>query len=210
MITMKVKAAFSTALYLSALAASLAAFASRIQAQEPAHGAIAGSDEDIGWLAIAPAAVKSSSGETMIFAPVVGVVGEVGQSQRHGVSRRKPLILSDRQRNPGATCRGGNSGRHAQARTQRRVPLSQGCYATRAEDAVADAEQAISEAQSLLDQVAIARRAGRSSNADVDTARLAMTRAQDRLKQQKAELRRIEADSPLPTQARRPAQYRAP
>jgi HlyD family secretion protein len=53
-----------------------------------------------------------------------------------------------------------------------------------------------------VDKAAIERRAGRGSDADVDAARAALLRAQDRLKQQRAELRRVEADTntPLPTQ----------
>jgi HlyD family secretion protein len=58
------------------------------------------------------------------------------------------------------------------------------------------------EAQAAVDRAAIERRAGRGSDADVDAARAALSRAQDRLKQQKAELRKVEADTntPLPTQ----------
>ena len=66
---------------------------------------------------------------------------------------------------------------------------------------MADAEKTVSEARSSLDQAAIARRVDRNSDADVEAARSALTHAQDRLNQQKIELRRIEADLPLPTQA---------
>jgi len=58
------------------------------------------------------------------------------------------------------------------------------------------------EAQTALDRAAIERRAGRGSDADVDAARTALTRAQDRQKQQKAELRRIETDTNTPCRAR--------
>jgi len=71
----------------------------------------------------------------------------------------------------------------------------------RAEDAVADAEKAVSETRSLVDRVAVDRRTGRGSDTDVDAARSGLKRAQDRLTQQKAELRNIEADAPLPTLA---------
>jgi len=71
----------------------------------------------------------------------------------------------------------------------------------RAEDAVADAEIAVSEGRSFVDKAAVERRAGRGSDADVEAARSGLTRAQVRLVQQKAELRRIEAGAPLPTQA---------
>jgi HlyD family secretion protein len=71
----------------------------------------------------------------------------------------------------------------------------------RAEDAVADAAKGDAEAQGALDKAALDRRAGSASDAALEAARAALSRAQDRLKQQKAELRRIEADAgtPLPS-----------
>jgi HlyD family secretion protein len=58
------------------------------------------------------------------------------------------------------------------------------------------------EASAALDKAAIDRRAGRASDADLDAARSALTQAQSRLQQQKADLRRIEGEknTPLPTQ----------
>ena len=64
----------------------------------------------------------------------------------------------------------------------------------RAEDAVADADKAVAAAQAALDKAMLDRRAGRPS----DLNREALSRAQDRLQQQKAELRRIEADANTP------------
>ena len=56
------------------------------------------------------------------------------------------------------------------------------------------------EAQAALDRAAVERRAGAASGAALEAARAALARAQDRQRQQKAELRRIEADpgTPLP------------
>jgi HlyD family secretion protein len=71
----------------------------------------------------------------------------------------------------------------------------------RAEDAVADAESAVSEARSFVDKASLERRAGRGSDADLEAARSGLTRVQVRLVQQKSDLRRIEADAPLPTPA---------
>jgi HlyD family secretion protein len=64
---------------------------------------------------------------------------------------------------------------------------------------MADAE--ISDARSFLDKTAVARRLDHGSDTELEAARSALARAQDHLEQQKAELRRIEADAPLPTQA---------
>src|SRR5262249_37965835 len=70
----------------------------------------------------------------------------------------------------------------------------------RAEDAVADADKAVTAAQAALDKALMDRRAGQASDADREAVRTVLSRAQDRLQQQKAELRRIEADpsTPLP------------
>jgi HlyD family secretion protein len=70
----------------------------------------------------------------------------------------------------------------------------------RAEDAVADADKAVMEAQAALDRAAVERHGGAASDAAFDAARAGLARAQDRQRQQKAELRRIEADpgTPLP------------
>ena len=82
-------------------------------------------------------------------------------------------------------------------------PSSRASDRRKAEDAVADAEKAVIDTRAVFDRIAFEMRAGRGSNVDLESARSALSRAQDRLKQQKAELRKIEADSntPLPTQA---------
>ncbi len=59
----------------------------------------------------------------------------------------------------------------------------------------------VSEARSFIDKAVADRRAGRGSDTDVDAARAGLARAQDRLKLQSGELRRIEYDAPLPTLA---------
>src|SRR5881392_3084068 len=64
--------------------------------------------------------------------------------------------------------------------------------------AVANADNAVVEAQAALDKAAVDRRAGRASDVDREAARTALSQAQERVKQQKAELRRIEADASTP------------
>jgi HlyD family secretion protein len=200
-ITPKVKAAFLTILCLSVLATSLAVFGARSQAQEPVRAAKTDLDDDEHWLMAAPGRVEPVSGEVRIVAPVVGVVGEVLVKANDTVFAGEPLIrLTDKE----ALAR--LAAAEVQVALRKRVRNDESATAKaaarrKAEDAVADAERAVSEARSSLDKAAVARRVDRSSDADVEAARSALTRAQDRLNQQKAELRRIEADSPLPTQA---------
>ena len=71
-----------------------------------------------------------------------------------------------------------------------------------AEDAVADAEQTLLEARDAFDKAATSKRAGTASDPNVASARAAWVRAQDELKRERVQLRKIEAQSgtPLPTQ----------
>ena len=70
----------------------------------------------------------------------------------------------------------------------------------KAQDAVADAEQAVYDARSAVDRIAAGLRANGGPDADLTAARLALTRAQDELSTRQEALRTIEeADGPLPT-----------
>ena len=142
------------------------------------------------------------SGEVKIAASIIGVVGEVLVKANDKVFAGEPLVrLID------SEVQARLATAEAQIALRRRArndesPSSRASTRRKAEDGVADADKALSEAQAAVDRAAIERRAGRGSDADVDAARAALSRAQDRLKQQKAELRKVEADTniPLPTQ----------
>ncbi len=69
----------------------------------------------------------------------------------------------------------------------------------KAEDAVADAEQALYDAQSAVDRAAARLRANGGPDADLTAARLALTRARNDLSTRQEELRASEDDGPLPT-----------
>jgi HlyD family secretion protein len=200
MFTPKVKSAVSAVLCLSVLAASFAVFATRTQAQGPAHVAQP-DDEDERWLAVAPGRVEPMSGEIKIVAPVVGVVGEVLIKANDRVFAGEPLIrLTDNE------TQGRLAAADVQIALRKRVrndesPAPKAATRRKAEDAVADAEKAFSDARSSLDKAALAKRLDRGSDGEVEAARAAMARAQGQVEQQKTELRRIEADAPLPTQA---------
>ena len=79
-------------------------------------------------------------------------------------------------------------------RTHRAAPPTR----RRAEDAAFDGEKAVIEAREALDKAAIEKRAGRGSDADIDAARANLIRVQDRLKQLKADLRKVENDNNTP------------
>ena len=201
MITPRLRTAFVAALNLAVLAASLAVPAARTFAQSPARAATIDSAEEKRWLAVAPGRVEPLSGLIRMVPPVMGVIGDVLVAAGDTVFAGEPLVrLVDQE------ARARLASAEAQVALRRRVRNKESASSgagprRRAEDAVADAEQAVSEARSFVDKAAAERRAGRGSDADVETARSGLTRAQTRLVQQKAELRRIEADAPLPTQA---------
>jgi len=154
------------------------------------------------WQAVAPGRVESWSGEIKVSAPVVGRVGEVLVKVNDKVFAGEPLIrLEDDETQARLLAAQAQIALHKRARNDQR-PSSRAAIRRQAEDAVADSEQAVVEARSALDKAAAAKRAEKGTDADIETARARLARAQDRLKQQKADLRRLEADFgvPLPSQ----------
>jgi HlyD family secretion protein len=201
MITPKVKTAFRVALNVGVLATSLTVSATRINAQTPARAATTDATDEKRWLAVAPGRVEPISGVIKVAVPVMGVIGQVLVKANDKVFAGEPLIqIVDPE------VRARVAAAEAQVALRLRVRNKESAASgagprRRAEDAVADAEKAVSETRSLVDRVAIDKRAGRGSDTDMDAARAGLKRAQDRLIQQKAELRNIEADAPLPTVA---------
>lgn len=197
----KVKTALLAVLNLGVLIASLAVPAAMTHAQTPARSATTDAAEEKRWLAVAPGRVEPLSGVIRVAVPVMGVIGDVLVKAGDAVFAGEPLVsLIDYE------ARARLAAAEAQVALRRRVrnkesAASGAAVRRRAEDAVADAEIAVSEGRSFVDKAAVERRAGRGSDADVEAARSGLTRAQVRLVQQKAELRRIEAGAPLPTQA---------
>jgi HlyD family secretion protein len=201
MITPKVKTAFLVALNASVLATSLAASVAKIHAQAPARAATTDAAEEKRWLAVAPGRVEPLSGVIKVAVPVMGVIGDVLVKANDRVFAGEALIgLVDPEVRARLVAAEAQVALRKRARNKESAASGAGPR-RRAEDAVADAEKAVTETRGLLDKVALERRAGRSLDGEVDAARSGLTRAQDRLTQQKAELRRIEADAPLPTLA---------
>ncbi|HEY1363962.1 MAG TPA: efflux RND transporter periplasmic adaptor subunit [Xanthobacteraceae bacterium] len=200
--TLKQRTALLLALVLLGLAVAFATL-TQMRAQEAARTQRSEAAEEKRWQAVAPGRVEPASGEIKLVAPVIGVIGQVLVSANDTAFAGEPLIrLVDNE----AQARLATA--EAQVGLRRRIrndesASSRAATRRRAEDAVADAERAVVDAQAAVDRSAVDRRAGRASAADLDGARTALARAQDRLKQQKAELRRVETDTNtlLPSQA---------
>jgi len=154
------------------------------------------------WQAVAPGRVEPWSGEIKIAAPIVGRIGDVLVKVNDKVFAGEPLIrLDDDEIQARLLVGQGQVAVRKRARNDQRAS-NRASARRQAEDAVADSEQAVVEARSALDKAAAVRRAGKGSEDDIDAARARLTRAQDRLKQQKVDLRRLETDfgAPLPSQ----------
>jgi HlyD family secretion protein len=155
------------------------------------------------WQAVAPGRVEPRSGEIKIVAPVIGRIGEVLVKVNDKVFAGEPLIrLEDDETQARLLAAQAQVALRRRARNDQRGS-NKTASRRQVEDGVAESEQAIVDAWSALDKAAAAKRSGKGSDAGIDAARATLTRAQDRLKQQKAELRRLEIESgaALPTQA---------
>ena len=188
---------------LGAIALLLAygALAPKPDAQEGARPARPEAVDDKRWQAVAPGRVEPSSGAIKIVAPTMGVIAEVLVKANDKVFAGEPLIrLVDKEAQARLATAEAQVAFRKRARNDEAAP-TRAAARRRAEDAVADADKAVLEAQAALDRAAAERRAGRGSDADLEAALTALSRARDRQKQQKADLQRIEADAntPLPS-----------
>jgi HlyD family secretion protein len=203
MVTPGARAVLLAVLGLAGLAGVLAVVAPKIGAQEATRATRGESTDEKRWQAVAPGRVEPASGEIRIAAPLVGIIGDVLVRSGDKVFAGEPLIrLADQE----AQARLATA--EAQIALRRRVrndesASSRAAARRRAEDAVFDAEREVIEAQAAVDRAAGDVRNGRATNANLETARSTLSRAQDRLRQQKTDLRRVEADTntPLPSQA---------
>jgi HlyD family secretion protein len=197
MITSTVKTAFLALFCFSAPITWLAVPGAQAQARAGAMNLA----EEQHWLASASGRVEPSSGVIKVGVPAPGIIDEVLVKANDRVFAGEPLIrLVDHEAQ--ARLAAAMTAVAMRKRVRNKESASSAATARRkAEDAVADAEAAVSEAQFSVDKAAIEKRAGRSSDSDVETARSQLTRAQERLRLQRNELRRIEVGAPLPTLA---------
>jgi len=213
-----------------AVALALAMLAARTGEQEGVRAARPEASDDKRWQTVAPGRVEPASGTIKVAAPVMGVIAQVIVKVNDKVFAGEPLVrLVDAEARARLAAAEAQVAFRLQARNEESAPVpaapavraapaaraarpapqrgeavvadvDKAAPRRRAEDAVADADKAVMEAQTALDRAAVERRAGAASDAALEAARAALARAQDRQRQQKAELRRIEAapGTPLP------------
>ena len=154
------------------------------------------------WQAVAPGRVEPISGEIKVVAPIADLIGDVLVKAGDKVSAGEPLV---RLQDPESYARLASAQAQIAMRKRARddqAPSSRAADRRKAEDAVADAGQAVLDARAVFDRTALDKRAGRASESDFESARSALSRAEDELNQQKADLHKLEAapTTPLPTQ----------
>jgi HlyD family secretion protein len=178
---------------------ALGALVMRQQTTTHAEKADPGGDKD--WQAVAPGRVEPRSGTIRITAPVVGVVKDVLVATNDKVFAGEPVIrLND------AEQRARLAATEAEVALRERLRDSRSASGRAqsrrdAEDALAEADTEVYDARSAIDTAAVRRRTGGGSDGEVDTARAALARAQERAQARAAALRRLEADAPLPSQS---------
>jgi HlyD family secretion protein len=212
-----------------AVALGLAVLAARTGEQESARAGRPEAADGKRWQTVAPGRVEPVSGTIKIAAPAMGVIAHVLVKVDDKVFAGEPLVrLVDTEARARLAAAEAQVAFRLRARNEESAPAAspprarpaprarptprpqgevamanadKGAARRRAEDALADADKAVMEAQAALDKAVVDRRSGATSNAAVEAARAALGRARERQQQQKAELRRIEADpsTPLPT-----------
>jgi HlyD family secretion protein len=156
--------------------------------------------DDKNWQAVAPGLVEPRSGEIKIAAPALGVISEVAVQSGDKVMADEVLVRLD---DEAARSRVATAQAQAEMRKRARNDQGAGKGADRrkAEDGVAEAEAALVQTRDSFDAAVKAKRGGGGSDADIATARTALSGAQDRLVQKRTQLRKLDddQDTPLPT-----------
>jgi HlyD family secretion protein len=149
------------------------------------------------WLAVAPGKVEPSSGIIKVAAPTIGVVSKVLVKVNDTVFAGEPLILlGDDEIQARYMAAETQAAMRKRLRDEQSV-TGKALERRRAEDAIAEAETAVFDAQGELDKVAIAARTKGGPAADLAASRAALMRVKDELTKRQATFRGI--DAPLPT-----------
>ncbi len=153
------------------------------------------------WLAVAPGRVEPPSGIVKVAAPTIGIVSKILVKVNDTVFAGEPLILLN---DDEIMARYASA--EAQAGMRKRLRDEQAATGKagdrrKAEDAVAEAEAAVFDAQGGVDRAAAAWRATGTPTAALTSARAALARAQDELVKRRDQFRGSDAPLPTPNEA---------
>jgi HlyD family secretion protein len=197
----KRNAAIGIGLGLALIAGVVAVIAPGHDGMSPASNAAFAQQNDKRWLAVAPGKVEPPSGIIKVAAPTIGIVSKVVVKVNDTVFAGEPLILlNDDEIMARYAAAEAQAGMRERLRDEQKV-TGKALERRRAEDAVAEADTAVFDAQAVVDKAAMAWRATGAPAENLTGARAALVRAQDELAKRQAQLRGIEAPLPTPNEA---------
>ena len=199
MLTRNRKILLLGAVGLVAVALMFPEFAQKFRAEELQQGP--SSAVRSSWEAVTLGRVEPRSGEIKLTASVPGRIADVLVKANEDVFAGELLVrLDDEEALARVAEAAAQVALHKRARNDQSMPAGS-ADRRKAEDAVADSERTVADAQSALDKVTANWRVGSASKADLDAARPALSRMQDRLREQQETLAKLRAtpDTPLPT-----------
>jgi len=184
------------AFVLAVGAVALAAFWISEQSSAPAT---AQSSAEKRWLAVAPGRVEARTGQLKIATSAPGIVDAVAVKPNDTVFAGEPLM---RLRDNDLLVR--LSAAEAQVAVRKRARNENGATGKtedrrKAEDSVAEGEQAVFDLQESVDRAVSQWRTSGQGQDAVTTARTDLVKARDELAKRKDRLRKVEAGAPLPT-----------
>ena len=153
------------------------------------------------WDAVALGRVEPRSREIRIAAPAPARIAEVLVKANDKVFAGELLVrLDDEEALARVAAAEARAALAKRARNDQAMPAGS-TERRKVEDAAYDAERAAADARLALDRVAADRRAGSASQADLDAARAAAAKAQDRFREQRDSLAKLRAapDTALPS-----------
>ncbi len=184
---------------LAVAAGVIMAFATTAHVEPASKDGPAASSTSKRWQAVAPGRIEPRSGEIKITAAGVALVDKVLVRANDTVFAGEPLIhLADDE----LTARLAAAEMEVAVRKRARDDQAGANKANnryKAGDAVADAERAVYDARTAVDQAAARWRASGEADAGLTAARATLARARDQLAKRQEELRKISTDDPLPT-----------
>jgi HlyD family secretion protein len=160
-----------------------------------------GTASQTSWDAVALGRVEPQSREIKIVPPAPAQIADVRVKINEKVFAGELLIrLDDDEALARVAAADAQVALHKRARNDQSTSAA-AADRRKAEDSVADAERSVADMRSALDKVTVEWRAGHASQTDLETARSALSRAQDRVMEQQNGLAKlkISGDTPLPT-----------
>ena len=196
----KQKLIFLAAFGLAGLAGAFTIRPLPTKAQGPA-ASHAARPEEKDWQAVAPGRVEPRSEQIRIGSSNPGLVSQILVKINDTVFAGEALIRVDSDE---IRTRFSKTEAEVDLRKRGRAnpPLPNDVPRRKVEDAAADAERAVVEAQSAVDRAAAARRAGTGSGDTLTAAGTALSNTRTQLRQRQDELARFEASTPsiVPTE----------